>query len=358
MREIITIHIGQAGCQLGNKCWELFCLEHGIQPDGHISEGSLGKRSKLVGSDTAYNAFFQELQNGHNVPRSIFVDTEPTVIDEIKTSEYKHLYHPQQLICGKEDASSNFAKGKISNEKLLTETMDQVRKTAEACTGLQGFFIYNSVGGGTGSGFTAALAEKLADKYAKKTKLNTVIWPSPKLSSGVVEPYNAILNTHAMMNYSHCTFMVDNESIYNVCKRNLGIESPSYFHLNQIIAQAMSSITASLRFEGSLNVDLNEFPTNLVPYPRDHFTMMSYAPIVTPEKAQRQTLSVQELTYSLFERNNLMIQVDDINKGKFMTCCMMYRGDVSNRDVNLAVQNVKEGGNVPFVDWCPCSFKC
>lgn len=34
MREIISIHIGQAGIQVGNACWELYCLEHGIQPDG------------------------------------------------------------------------------------------------------------------------------------------------------------------------------------------------------------------------------------------------------------------------------------------------------------------------------------
>lgn len=39
MREIISIHIGQAGIQLGNACWELFCIEHGIQPDGRILEG-------------------------------------------------------------------------------------------------------------------------------------------------------------------------------------------------------------------------------------------------------------------------------------------------------------------------------
>ena len=34
MREVISIHIGQAGIQVGNACWELYCLEHGIQPDG------------------------------------------------------------------------------------------------------------------------------------------------------------------------------------------------------------------------------------------------------------------------------------------------------------------------------------
>ena len=36
MRECISIHVGQGGVQVGNACWELFCLEHGIQPDGQM----------------------------------------------------------------------------------------------------------------------------------------------------------------------------------------------------------------------------------------------------------------------------------------------------------------------------------
>ena len=34
MRECISIHVGQAGCQIGNACWELYCLEHGLEPNG------------------------------------------------------------------------------------------------------------------------------------------------------------------------------------------------------------------------------------------------------------------------------------------------------------------------------------
>ena len=37
MREAILIHIGQAGAQIGNACWELFALEHGIMPDGQMA---------------------------------------------------------------------------------------------------------------------------------------------------------------------------------------------------------------------------------------------------------------------------------------------------------------------------------
>ena len=60
--------------------------------------------------------------------------------------------------------------------------------------------------------------------------------------------------------------MVDNEAIYDICRRNLDIERPTYTNLNRLIGQIVSSITASLRFDGALNVDLTEFQvTHLFP---------------------------------------------------------------------------------------------
>jgi hypothetical protein len=67
--------VGQAGVQIGNSCWELYCLEHGIQPDGQMpADDSVGV------ADSSYNAFFSETQNGQHVPRAVMVDLEPTVI--------------------------------------------------------------------------------------------------------------------------------------------------------------------------------------------------------------------------------------------------------------------------------------
>jgi len=63
-----------------------------------------------------------------------------------------------------------------------------------------------------------------------------------------------------MMEHSDVAFMVDNEALYDICRRNLGIERPTYTNLNRLLAQCISSVTASLRF-GALNVDLTEFQT-------------------------------------------------------------------------------------------------
>ena len=74
-RECISIHVGQAGVQIGNACWELYCLEHGIQPDGQMpSDKTIG------GGDDSFNTFFSETGAGKHVPRAVFVDLEPTVV--------------------------------------------------------------------------------------------------------------------------------------------------------------------------------------------------------------------------------------------------------------------------------------
>ena len=80
--------------------------------------------------------------------------------------------------------------------------------------------------------------------------------------------------THTMMEHSDISFMLDNESIYGLCRKKLDVERPTFNNLNRLICQVASSMTASLRFEGTLNVDVNEFQTNLVPYNRIHFPMV------------------------------------------------------------------------------------
>ena len=79
--------------------------------------------------------------------------------------------------------------------------------------------------------------------------------------------------------------MLDNEAIYDICKRQLEIERPTYTNLNRLIGQVISSLRASLRFDGALNVDMTEFQTNLVPYPHIHFKLSSYAQIKKKKKA-------------------------------------------------------------------------
>ena len=110
------------------------------------------------------------------------------------------------------------------------------------------------------------------------------------------------------------------------------------------------------RFDGALNVDLTEFQTNLVPYPRIHFPLVTYAPVISAEKAYHEQLSVAEITNACFEPVNQMVKCDP-RHGKYMACCMLYRGDVVPKDVNAAIATIKTKRSIQFVDWCPTGFK-
>ncbi|RXG63941.1 Tubulin alpha-1D chain [Armadillidium vulgare] len=296
-RECISVHVGQAGVQIGNACWELYCLEHGIDPDGQMpSDKTIG------GGDDSFNTFFSETGAGKHVPRAVFVDLEPSVIDEVRTGTYRALFHPEQLITGKEDAANNYARGHYTIGKEIVDIVLE------------------------------------------------------RVATAVVEPYNSILTTHTTLEHSDCAFMVDNEAIYDICRRNLDIERPTYTNLNRLIGQIVSSITASLRFDGALNVDLTEFQTNLVPYPRIHFPLVTYAPVISAEKAYHEQLSVSEITNACFEPANQMVKCDP-RHGKYMACCLLYRGDVVPKDVNAAIAAIKTKRTIQFVDWCPTGFK-
>jgi len=348
MREIISLHIGQAGIQIGNACWELYCREHGILPDGNLGPDAM--------DDDSSSSFFSRTSTNSFVPRTVMVDLEPGVINDVRTGEYKDLYHPQNLICGKEDAANNYARGHYTvGKEILEQTMDEIRRIAGDCEGLQGFLIFHSFGGGTGSGFGSLIMESLAAEFGKKSKLEFSIYPSPKTVTSVVEPYNSVLTTHTTLDYVDCAFLVDNEAIYDMCK-NLGIERPGYIDINRIIAQVVSSITASLRFHGQLNVDLNEFQTNLVPYPRIHFPLVAYSPMISTQKASHEKLSVAEITNNCFEPSNQMVKCD-IKSGKFMACCLLFRGDVQTKEANQAAALIKSKKASQFVEWCPTGFK-
>jgi len=360
MREIISIHIGQAGAQVGTSCWELYCLEHNISPDGKLTKPLTTKERDSVTRDNggSFSTFFSETGAGKYVPRSVFIDLEPSVIAEIRNGKYKNLFHPEQLMSGKEDAANNYARGHYTvGKEMLEPCLERIRKLADNCTGLQGFFVFHSVGGGTGSGFASLVLERLSVDYGKKSKLDFCIYPSPQVSTAVVEPYNSVLSTHALLEHTDVSFLIDNEAIYDICKKSLDIERPAYTNLNRLVAQVISGLTASLRFDGALNVDINEFQTNLVPYPRIHFMLCSYAPVISADKAFHEQLSVSELTNAVFEPNSMMAKCDP-RHGKYMSCCLMYRGDIVPKDVSAAVAVIKTKRTIQFVDWCPTGFKC
>merc|ERR1711972_940126 len=164
-------------------------------------------------------------------------------------------------------------------------------------------------GGGTGSGMGTLLLLKIRDAYPDRITTTYSVYPSPKVSDTVVEPYNAVLSSHQLLENSDETFIIDNEALYNISHNILKQNQPTYSDLNSLIAHATCGITASLRFPGKLNGDLRKLGVNLVPFPRLHFFLVSQAPILNKESASKVSVTVQELTKQAYGSRNFYSNV-------------------------------------------------
>merc|ERR1712087_200827 len=259
-----------------------------------------------------------------------------------------------------EDAANNFARGHYTTGKEIMDSVsDRLKKAVEDCDNLQGFIMTHSVGGGTGSGLGMLILERLAVDYRKKSKIGFEIYPSPNISTCIVEPYNGLLSTHWLLDHTDVSLVLDNEAIYTICQKKLDIKKPSYSNLNRIIAKVVSSMTAALRFQGELNVDMNEFQTNLVPFPRLHFMTSSFAPVVNKEKKDHDSNTVRDITDKSLQSSNFFVKYPDFDtvEDKYMAISLNYRGAVKSQEANSTVQWLKQNNKVAFVEWCPTGFK-
>merc|ERR1712157_27285 len=180
-----------------------------------------------------------ESSNGKYVPRSIQLDLEVGVLDAIKGSELGGLFKPSNMIAGQSGAGNNWAKGHYTEgAELIDKVMDVGRREAESCDTLQGFQVTQSLGGGTGSGMGTLLISKLREEYPDRMMLTYSVYPSPKVSDTVVEPYNALLSFHQLVENADECFLLDNEALYDICFRTLKLTTPTYGDLNHLVSAA------------------------------------------------------------------------------------------------------------------------
>merc|ERR1712232_1377512 len=203
---------------------------------------------------------------------------------------------------------------------------------------------------------------KIRDNYPDRITATFSVYPSPKVSDVVVEPYNATLSIHQLLENSDETFVIDNEALFSISHNVLKQKEPKYADLNWVISMVMSGITASLRFSGQLNGDLRKMGVNLVPFPRLHFFVVSQAPLLTENKSSDYTkLSIQELTSNTLDSKSYYVNLDETD-GKFLTASIVYRGgkdDISTFEVDKEIAGVKYQSKYygQFAQWIPNNFK-
>ncbi|CAL6035408.1 Alpha-tubulin [Hexamita inflata] len=322
MNEVINVHVGQAGNQIGETCWELFNLEHNINNEGFVCNGENNQDNHL-------RTFYSESQSHKFTPRALFVDT-----DAINNAfPFVHQLH----INGSQPAHS-FEAGHES--KIMEQVVESVRKQAEDCQNLQGFMIYRSISGGTGSGLGSAILEYLSDQFEDKSKIEIIV--RDQLDNGEQAIDNTVQAAHSMLQHSDCSFMINNAYLRDICA-SINVQ-PSFYNVNTIISQMVSSLTLSI-FNNCVFTSLSNIVEKLVPSPRLIFPSLSIAPF-TPFQ------SPQQITDIVLEQANILSAQ---NTAKLISACFMYRGHFIPKEIgqNLCLK-IKQ--TVRFTDQCCPKF--
>jgi len=366
VREIIHVQVGQCGNQVGNEFWKAVAVEHNISSDGKfVEDGTVddadgdGIPDELENIDVYFRGTSETKTDPgcKFIPRAVLVDLEPGTMDVIKASPLGKLFKPDNMCFGANGAGNNWAKGHYTEgAELVEQVLEQVRQEIEQCDSPQGFQLFHSLGGGTGSGMGTLLLLKIRDGYRDRITTTYSVFPSPKVSDTVVEPYNAVLSSHQLLENSDETFIVDNEALYNIANNLLKKPEPTYTELNALIARATCGITASLRFPGNLNGDLRKLGVNLVPFPRLHFFLISEAPLADKEASSRIKLNVKEITKQAYSERNFYSNVK-AQDGKYLASSFTFRGDLSTQGVDEQMQKLQEEHGDEFVEWIPSNIK-
>jgi len=351
MREIIHVQAGQCGNQIGMAFWETICAEHGIDGKGAFTGESQLQKERL-------NVYFSEAANGHYVPRNVAVDLESGVIDGIRSSKMGQIFRPDNFIFGAGGAGNVWAKGYYTDGAELVEmVIDQIRKEAENTECLQGFQLSHSLGGGTGSGLGTLLISKIREEYPDRMLCTFSVFPSAKVSDTVVEPYNATLSIHQLVENANEVFTIDNEALHDICTKTLKLPTPTFADMNKLVSNVMSGVTCCLRFPGQLNSDLRKLAVNLVPFPRLHFFLIGCAPLSSNGNKQYSSSSVSELATQMFDGRNMMAACDP-RVGRYLTASAVFRGsNISTKEVDETMFKIMNKDSEQFVEWIPNNIK-
>jgi len=285
-------------------------------------------------------------------PRAILCDLETGTMDSVRAGPYGQLFRPDNFVFGQTGAGVNTA----DSEDLVNSVMDSVRKEAEQCENLQGFIFVHSLSdiGGTLAG---KLMSKVKDEYPDRIVTTFTVVPQPDITDTVMEPYNAILSINSLINNADLCVILETQSLYNICFRNLKITAPTIGDITHLCGQVMVGATASLRFPGDKNKTLREMVVNLVPFLRLHFIMPSYAPLLARGATSSRALTVPELVQVGFDAKNFLSGADP-RHGRYLTASLIFRGNISVKEVDEQALNYSNKNSSFFVEWIPNNILC
>ncbi|KAL3952844.1 hypothetical protein ACCO45_012787 [Purpureocillium lilacinum] len=285
---------GEQGNQIGAAFWQTISGEHGLDSNGVYNGSSELQLERM-------SVYFNEATGNKYVPRAVLVDLEPGTMDAVRAGPFGELFRPDNFVFGQSGAGNNWAKGHYTEgAELVDNVLDVVRR------------------GGTGSGMGTLLISKIREEFPDRMMATFSVVPSPKVSDTVVEPYNATLSVHQLVEHSDETFCIDNEALIDICQRTLKLSNPSW----------LSTWFPSLACTSS----------------------WSASPLTSRGAHSFRAVSVPELTQQMFDPKNMMA-ASDFRNGRYLTCSVIFRGKVAMKEVEDQMRNIQNKNSSYFVEW-------
>lgn len=380
MTQSILIQVGQCGNQIGCQFWDLALREHVQNNKKGIYDEALQNFFRNVDSrtDTSVISSAGGQNRIHSLKaRAVLVDMEEGVVSELLRGPLGEVFDHQQLITDVSGCGNNWAVGnKMYGNQYRQQILDSVRRAAEFCDCLQCFFIIHSMGGGTGSGVGTFILDLLNEEFPDVYKFVNAVYPSAD-DDVITSPYNSVLAMRELTEKADCVLPIENQALVDILKK-IGQAIPSktakkiytassktsdissadggikklqqkpFDSMNNIVANLILNLTSSSRFEGSLNVDLNEIATNLIPYPRLHYLVSSQTPLYALSDVKIAPRRLDQMFSDAFSKDNQLMKVDP-KHSLYLACALMVRGKVGISDIRRNIERLKD--QLEFIHW-------
>ncbi|CAN8003466.1 unnamed protein product [Ixodes pacificus] len=354
MTQSIVIQVGQCGNQVGCRFWDFALREHTLLKDDSANNTSM------------WNFFRRSQKSPDNLrARAVMVDMEEGVINSVLRTPLGNMFSSHQFVTDVSGSGNNWAVGFHEyGSKYGSEIMERVRREAELCDCLQGFFLLHSLGGGTGSGLGTAVLEMLSEEFPgvfSQSRPAFVSAVTPTLTRATLCCYLLF-----PFYFGHKFAPLNVSALMSVCNRilKMGLKTKTtlasskdsvlcqkarpFDQMNNIVANLLLNLTSSARFSGSLNVDLNDICTNLVPYPRLHFFVSSVTPLYSLLDVGLPPRKLDQMFTDAFSGQQQLVQCD-VKRGVQLACALLARGSVGISDLRRNLDRIRE--DVRFVHW-------
>ena len=340
MREVVSAHLGQAGCGIGATFWDQLCQECSASP-------GVEAINKEV--------FFHQEKDGTFLPRALFADPDPESLRRVASSR---KWKSQTFHSGREDAASNYVRGRYNvNLNVAGSLGEGLRNTLEQCDSPQGLLLTYSLAGGGGSSLAAMLSEgacslggDIKDLLHKKTKVSVSLFPSPRFSSCIVEPYNTVWSLSELEENTDLAIHCDNESLYGLALGRT-IVDPFFTDLNNLVAQMISSVTQGFRFYGSHSQDLTNWqrkerdgPTqSMHKHQALHTSLVSLATALVPLASLRHVSPYHGWGEEGLQGWTPMMEANSTRpQDHSLASCVFYSGGLTSTDIQARVERIEK----------------